>query len=258
MRAMTASGTVPSTIVGRIRCADGRAEGALLVRQQRVDQQEAGDRLDEVLHGDAARDRRPAELHREQQDQEQAPPEDRHRIAGQRHAHDAMIEDRVAPHRRDDAGRQADGEREQDGADATARSSPGTGVRNSDDDRLVGDDRACPRSPCSTSPEIDGRIARGSAGRSRIPCAAARAAPDRCRARRPSSRSDRRGRGGSRKKASSVIPMKVGITQADAGEDEAQHPTTISPPLSLPHKGCSFGTHPLCSGYRQRRGGRWT
>ena len=46
--------------------------------------------------------------------------------------------------------------------------------------------------------------------------------------------------------------------QADAGQDKAEHPTTISPPLSLQHKGCSFGTHPLCSGYRQRRGGRWT
>ena len=34
--------------------------------------------------GDAARHRRPAELHREEQDQQQRPPEDRHRVAGQR------------------------------------------------------------------------------------------------------------------------------------------------------------------------------
>ena len=117
MRAMTASGTVPSTIVGRMRCDSADRKAPLSSGQQRVDQQEAGDRLDEILHGDAARDRRPAELHREQQDQQQAPPEDRHRIAGERDAHHAVVEDRVAPHRRDDAGRQAEDEREQDRAE---------------------------------------------------------------------------------------------------------------------------------------------
>ena len=48
MRAITASGTVPSTIGGRIRWRQRRTEGARLVRQQRVDQHEAGDRLDPV------------------------------------------------------------------------------------------------------------------------------------------------------------------------------------------------------------------
>ena len=49
-----------------------------------------------------------SELHREQQDQQQSPPEDRHRIAGERDPHDAVIEDGVAPDRRHDAGRQAE------------------------------------------------------------------------------------------------------------------------------------------------------
>ena len=141
MRAMTASGTVPSTIVGRIKMRCGRTERAPVAGQQRVDQQEAGDRLDKILHGDAARDRRPAELHREQQDQQQAPPEDRHRIAGERDPHHAVIEDRVAPHRRDDAGRQSEAQREQDGAE---RKLDGRREQRREfgDHRLMGDDRA--------------------------------------------------------------------------------------------------------------------
>ena len=116
MRAMIASGCVPSTIVGRMRCDHRRLERALLAGQQRVDREEAGDRLDVVPDVDAAGHRRPAELHREQQDQQQAPPEDRHRVAGERHAHHAVVEHRVAAHRGDDAGGNADHEREQDRA----------------------------------------------------------------------------------------------------------------------------------------------
>ena len=63
MRAMTPSGTVPSTIAGRIRCRSASTNGALLIRQRGVDHHEAG-RLVEVVFDevDAARDRRPAEI----------------------------------------------------------------------------------------------------------------------------------------------------------------------------------------------------
>ena len=71
------------------------------------------DRRDVELDGDAPRHRRPAELHREEQDQQQRPPEDRHRVAGQRDAHHRVVGDGVALDRRDDAGRQADDQREQ-------------------------------------------------------------------------------------------------------------------------------------------------
>ena len=59
---MTASGMVPSTIVGRIRwlSADRKAPG--LPGEQAVDQHEAGDRREEEQQRDAAGDRRPAEM----------------------------------------------------------------------------------------------------------------------------------------------------------------------------------------------------
>ena len=47
MRAMTASGMVPSTMVGSIKWLRRGAEGALLSGEERVDQHEAGDRLEE-------------------------------------------------------------------------------------------------------------------------------------------------------------------------------------------------------------------
>ena len=114
---MIASGCVPRTIVGQDQVRHRRPESALVADQQRVDRQEAGDRLDEVLHLDAARHRRPAQLDGEEQDQQQPPPEDRHRIAGQRDAHHAVVEHRVAAHGRDHPGGNADDQRESDGAD---------------------------------------------------------------------------------------------------------------------------------------------
>ena len=113
---MMASGFVPSTIVGRMRCVTRRLERALLAGQECVDRQESGHRRDVVQDPDAAGHGRPAELHREEQDQQQPPPEDRHRIAGERHAHDAVVEYRVASHGGDHARRNADDEREQDRA----------------------------------------------------------------------------------------------------------------------------------------------
>jgi hypothetical protein len=89
------------------------AECRHVARAQRVDQHETGERRDVVLHGDASGNRRPAELHREEQDQQQRPPEDRHRIAGQRESHHRVIRHGVAPHRRQDAGRQPDDDGEQ-------------------------------------------------------------------------------------------------------------------------------------------------
>ena len=52
-----------------------------------------------------------------------------------------MVEDGVAPHRRDDAGRQSEGEREQDGAE---RELDGRGEQRGEfgDHRLMRDDRA--------------------------------------------------------------------------------------------------------------------
>jgi hypothetical protein len=58
-RAITASGIVASTMVGRIRWLTAEAEGALLAGQQAVDQHEAGYRLEEVDQRYPARDRRP-------------------------------------------------------------------------------------------------------------------------------------------------------------------------------------------------------
>ena len=95
----------------------GGPEGALVAREQRIDQQEPGGRLDVVLHRDPARHRRQPELDREQQDQQQAPPEDRHRVAGERGRHHAVVEHRIAAHRRDDARRNAQQQREDDCAE---------------------------------------------------------------------------------------------------------------------------------------------
>ena len=46
-RAITASGIVPSTIVGRIRWLTADANAPCLAGQQRVDQHEAGDRRED-------------------------------------------------------------------------------------------------------------------------------------------------------------------------------------------------------------------
>ena len=54
MRAITASGIVPSAIVGRIRCESAERNAPLSPDEQRVDQHEAGDRRDVVLDRDAA------------------------------------------------------------------------------------------------------------------------------------------------------------------------------------------------------------
>ena len=61
MRAMTASGTVPSTMVGRMRWRTASQKAPFWSGQQRVDQHEAGDRLEIVFDEiDAAGHRRQA------------------------------------------------------------------------------------------------------------------------------------------------------------------------------------------------------
>ncbi len=117
MRAITAERVGAQHDHGQYQVRSGRPERSLVLRQQRVDQQKARGGLDEVLHRQPAGDRRPAQLYREQQDQQQTPPENRHGVTREGHSHDAVVEYRVSLHRRQDAGRYADQQREQDRAD---------------------------------------------------------------------------------------------------------------------------------------------
>ncbi len=90
--------------------ADGRRR---LAGQQAVDQHEAGDGREEVHQRNAARDGRPAEIAGEEDDEQQAPPEDRHGIADKRGAHDGLVE----PCPAFDGGEHAGGNAEQHGKD---------------------------------------------------------------------------------------------------------------------------------------------
>ena len=57
MRAMTASGTVPSTIAGRIEMAQRVEKSAGLIGQERVDRHEPGRLVERIVDEvDAARD----------------------------------------------------------------------------------------------------------------------------------------------------------------------------------------------------------
>ena len=97
--------------------AEGRGEGALLVGEQRVDGHESGDAVEIIVQRDAPGDRRPAEIEGEGEDQHQAPDEDRQGIARHGHAHDHMVEGRIALHPRQHAGGKAEDDREEHGAD---------------------------------------------------------------------------------------------------------------------------------------------
>ena len=89
----------------------------------------------------------------EQHDQQQAPPEDRHRVAGERRAHQRLVERRAALDRREDAGRDAEQRRAKSMAQSDSSSVAGKSVGNSLQDRLVGEIET-PKSPCSTLPDI--------------------------------------------------------------------------------------------------------
>jgi hypothetical protein len=84
-----------------------------IVGPPRVDQHEAAPGLDVELVVHPARDRRPAECDREHQDHHQAPPEDRHRRAGDGRAHQPVVERRAALHGCDHAERQSHDHAEQ-------------------------------------------------------------------------------------------------------------------------------------------------
>jgi hypothetical protein len=90
-----------------------RAQRTRLAGQEAVDDQESGDAVDEEFVAHAARYRSPSEAEGEADDQHRSPPEDGHRIAGQRCAHDGLIEDRAAFHR----GQHAGGQPKQNGED---------------------------------------------------------------------------------------------------------------------------------------------
>ena len=103
-------------MVGRIRCVAAERSAPGSSDSQASIEVEAGHRLEVILHRDAPGHRRPAQLHREQQDQQQAPPEDRHRVTGERAHHHAVVEHRIAAYRGEHAGRDADHQREHDRA----------------------------------------------------------------------------------------------------------------------------------------------
>ena len=196
MRAITASGIVPSAIVGRIRCDSAeRNAPASPARSVSISMKPVACRNVE-LDRDAARHRRPAELHREEQDQQQRPPEDRHRIAGQRDAHHRVIGDGVALERRDDAGRQADRRRRTASRRTRARSSPGNSVRNSSQHRLVRRQRRA-EIALQHLADVVGVLHRQRPVEPELVQQPRRAAPGPCRARPTGSRPDRRESGGS-------------------------------------------------------------
>src|SRR5206468_115859 len=101
---------------GQDQVRDDRLEGALLARQQAVDQHQPGGGPDEVPNVDTARDRGPVQVPREQDDEQQAPPEDRHRVADEGGAHQPLVDDGAATGGGEDAGRDAQHDGEDDGA----------------------------------------------------------------------------------------------------------------------------------------------
>ena len=69
-------------MVGRIEMADRRTEGAVVAGKQQSISMKPVTGSTKIRVADASRHRRPAEVHREEQDHHQPPPEDRHRGAG--------------------------------------------------------------------------------------------------------------------------------------------------------------------------------
>ena len=196
MRAITASGIVPSAIAGSIRCEAALRNAPLSPRQQRVDQHEAGDARDVVLDRDAARHRRPAEPHREEQDEQQAPPEDRHRVAGERRAHHRVVDDACCaspPRSRPRAGRS----RARTASRTTRQLDRRRKARGEfGHHRLVRDRSRC-RGRRAARATRSRRTAPAAAGRARTRAAAAHAARRSCRARPTGPRPGRPGSGGS-------------------------------------------------------------
>ncbi len=92
----------------------GIPERAGLARQPGVDRHEASDRLEVVPDQvDAPRHRGQSPALADEHDQQQTPPEDRHRVAGDRQAHQRLVVQAAAARCGDGAGGQPDQRREQ-------------------------------------------------------------------------------------------------------------------------------------------------
>ncbi len=91
-------------------------ESAGLIGQKRVDGHESGRLIEGIVDEvDPARDGQKPQSHGNEHDEEQAPPENRHRIAEQRHRHQRLIIEAAALDRRKRAGRNPDRDRKQHG-----------------------------------------------------------------------------------------------------------------------------------------------
>jgi hypothetical protein len=94
----------------------GVEESARLIGHERVDGHEPGRLVERVVDEvDAARDRQKPKPDRNEHDQEQAPPEDRHRIPEQRDRHQRLVIDAAAFDRCERPGRHPDRNRERHG-----------------------------------------------------------------------------------------------------------------------------------------------
>ena len=158
----------------RPAAADARAARAATAKlpvQERLDQIEAGTRLECHARIDATRDRQHREQHAEHQDEQQRPQEIRDR---ERHAGEA-VDDQFRP-----ASAEIDG-----GKRKHARRAPPRSVRQTDTSSSVAGSlpstsvmtfsrrlMELPKSPCSDLPDPDRRTARGSARRARTDAAA--------------------------------------------------------------------------------------
>ena len=120
MRTITASGIVPSTMAGRIMCitASIKSPGSPQIRVSISMKPVSGWLSSRKTVSLMRPDTGVRLLHRHQHDQHHSPPENRHRIAGQRDAHRGVIEDRAAFDRRQHPNRDAYQHREQHRAEA--------------------------------------------------------------------------------------------------------------------------------------------
>ena len=106
-----------------------------------------------MIEIDPARDRQEPEPDRDEHDKQQAPPEDRHRIAEQRDRHQRLIEKAAAPDRGDRPGRHADPDGEQHGEERKLER------RGKEREELASSTFCCvasdtPKSPCSELPDV--------------------------------------------------------------------------------------------------------
>ncbi len=169
---------------GQDEVRDGRGEGPFLPREQAVDEHEAGHRLEEEKERNATRYRGPAENAGKEDDEQKAPPEDRHGITDERAAHHGVIEDRPALHRGDDAGRDAERYGEDHGADRQFQSGreQGEELRGTP----ASGDQRLPQIAMQCAPSDSRNTAATWAGRNRTGASVRHGVRPRCPARPPS------------------------------------------------------------------------